>query len=216
MNYKRLSPIDFENLCQLLMNKMGFFAETTKQTGDGGIDIIAYYDHPFLSGKYIVQCKHYESNVGVAAVRELHSVVISEKANKGILITSSSFTKGAFEEAKQKNIELIDGTYLDNLLDKYEITTELSSSVCHFSRHPSFAQSRYEYYRSVISDSQCSEEMANEFVLEFMFNYLNCTANGEKSVCQEIIHNGLAEEYLRLFDWLEKKYYKKDPPSFRI
>lgn len=52
-----LSGIDFENICKNLIEKMGFSVETTKASGDGGIDLIAYNYEPVLSGKYIIQCK---------------------------------------------------------------------------------------------------------------------------------------------------------------
>ena len=53
-------------------------------------------------------------------VRELYGVVVSEEANKGILITSSQFTQSAIEFAKEKRIELIDGEQLDKLIASYQ------------------------------------------------------------------------------------------------
>ena len=53
----KLSGIEFENVCQVLVEKMGFTTQTTKASGDGGIDLIAYNHQPLLSGKYIIQCK---------------------------------------------------------------------------------------------------------------------------------------------------------------
>ena len=38
---------------------MGFYVETTKASGDGGIDLIVYNNQSILSGKYIIQCKWY-------------------------------------------------------------------------------------------------------------------------------------------------------------
>ena len=77
-----LSGIDFEGVCQQLVEKMGFQTETTKASGDGGIDLIARNYQPLLSGKYIIQCKRYSGSVGEPIIRDLYGVVMSERANK--------------------------------------------------------------------------------------------------------------------------------------
>lgn len=58
-NINSLSVIEFEKPCQQLIEKMGFYVETTKASGDGGIDLIVYNNQSILSGKYIIQCKWY-------------------------------------------------------------------------------------------------------------------------------------------------------------
>ena len=72
----------------------------------------------FLSGKYIVQCKDWQGNIGVKIIRELYGVVEAEDANKGILIASSQFTKSAIQFAQNKRLELIDGEQLDELIKR--------------------------------------------------------------------------------------------------
>lgn len=114
-----LSGIEFENVCQALVEKMGFTTQTTKASGDGGIDLIAYNHQPLLSGKYIIQCKRYAGSVGEPIIRDLCGVVMSERANKGILMTTGRFTKSAISFAEGKPIELIDGSTLKNLMNQY-------------------------------------------------------------------------------------------------
>ena len=114
-----LSGIEFENVCQALVEKMGFTTQTTKASGDGGIDLIAYNHQPLLSGKYIIQCKRYAGSVGEPIIRDLYGVVMSERANKGILMTTGHFTKSAISFAEGKPIELIDGSTLKNLMNQY-------------------------------------------------------------------------------------------------
>lgn len=97
-----LSGIEFENLCQALLQKLGFKVETTKQSGDGGIDLVAYNYQAFLSGKYIVQCKRYSGGVGEPIVRDLYGVVTAERANKGILMTTGYFSMSAIKFASDK------------------------------------------------------------------------------------------------------------------
>lgn len=117
-----LSGIEFENLCQNLIENMGFSVETTKASGDGGIDLIAYNHEPVLSGKYIIQCKRYSGSVGEPIIRDLYGVITSERANKGILMTTGYFTKSAIAFAEGKPIELIDGEQLDVLLKKHGVS----------------------------------------------------------------------------------------------
>ena len=115
----KLSGIEFENVCQVLVEKMGFSTKTTKASGDGGIDLIAFNHQPLLSGKYIIQCKRYAGSVGEPIIRDLYGVVMSERANKGILMTTGHFTKSAIAFATGKPLELIDGTALKSLMNQY-------------------------------------------------------------------------------------------------
>ena len=78
-----MAGIEFENLCKQLLLDCGFNVKMTKQSGDGGIDLIATSDRPFFSGKYIIQCKRYSGTVGEPVLRDLYGVVTSERANKG-------------------------------------------------------------------------------------------------------------------------------------
>lgn len=114
-----LSGVEFERVCKLLLENMGFSVETTKASGDGGIDLFAYNTQPLLSGKYIIQCKRYAGSVGEPIIRDLYGVVTSERANKGILITTGHFTKSAIHFAENKPIELIDGALLKSLIGQH-------------------------------------------------------------------------------------------------
>jgi hypothetical protein len=106
----------FEQECKAVLEKMGFSCETTKISGDGGIDLIARSNKPLISGIYIIQCKDWKNRpVGEKEIRDLYGTVTSERANKGILITTSYFTKAALSFAQGKNIELIDGDRLNKL-----------------------------------------------------------------------------------------------------
>lgn len=123
-----LSGVEFENVCQALVEKMGFTTQTTKASGDGGIDLIAYNHQPLLSGKYIIQCKRYTGSVGEPIIRDLYGVIMSERANKGILMTTGHFTKSAIGFAEGKPIELIDGATLKNLMSQYGLRTNNSDN----------------------------------------------------------------------------------------
>ena len=118
-NINSLSGVEFERVCKRLLENMGFDVETTKTTGDGGIDLIAYNHQPLLSGKYIIQCKRYTGSVGEPVIRDLYGVITSERANKGILMTSGTVTKQARLFAQDKPIELIDGVKMQELLKEF-------------------------------------------------------------------------------------------------
>lgn len=117
----QMSGLEFEKLISALLIKIGFDVTMTKQTADGGVDIIAYNNQPLIEGTYIVQCKRWGSSIGEPIVRDLYGVVTAERASKGILITNSTYTNSAISFAQGKPIELIDGQKLINLLEKYDL-----------------------------------------------------------------------------------------------
>lgn len=216
-----LSGIEFEILCQQLLQKMGFEVETTKASGDGGIDLIAINHQALLSGKYIVQCKRYVGSVGEPIIRDLYGVVMSERANKGILITTGHFTFSAIEFAQDKNIELIDGVKLHKLLNQYE-EVNLANEVKIFFEHDGFDRSKYFFYKDVVVQTDCTEEMAFDY-LKFLFSYMvnsvepdfnakdfdNYDLQNSDISDLDLIHSGLAREFERYFKWYIDKYYKK-------
>lgn len=114
--------IIFEKQVLALLKKMGFDAEMTKASGDGGIDIIAHKHDDIVGGKFIIQCKNWSKPIGEPPIRDLYGVVASENANKGLLITQSVFTAQAVEFAQGKPLELIDGQKLQELFKKYELS----------------------------------------------------------------------------------------------
>jgi len=114
-----LSPIEFEKLVSELLKAMGFKTQITKASHDGGIDVIAILDKPIIGGKYVIQCKRYKNTVPVKVIREPYGVMQSEKANKGILITTSDFSSDGYKFASDKQIELINREKLLQLIREY-------------------------------------------------------------------------------------------------
>lgn len=117
-----MSGADFERLISSLLKKMGFVAEMTKASGDGGIDIEATLDKPIVGGRYLIQCKRFApgSLVGSPTVREFYGALIADrKAAKGILVTTSGYSEPAKKFAENLPIELIDGRMLAELLNQH-------------------------------------------------------------------------------------------------
>jgi restriction endonuclease Mrr len=117
----QMSGVEFEGLVAALLSRMEFRAETTRATGDGGIDVVAVLDRPILGGKYLFQCKRYAPNnlVGASTVRDFYGAVTADKAVKGVLITTSDFTAQAREFAERVGLELINMGRLQSLLTQY-------------------------------------------------------------------------------------------------
>ena len=92
-----LTPRQFEELVAELFFKEGFDVELTPERKDGGRDVIAINHNELGSHLYLAECKRYSSNrpVGVEYVRALYGVVEAERATRGIIATTSRFTKGA-------------------------------------------------------------------------------------------------------------------------
>lgn len=117
-NLMDLNPFEFENLVNNLFSKMGFEAKLTRSSRDGGIDVVAFDPRPILGGKVVIQAKRYKNVVGVSAVRDMYGSMINEGAGKGILVTTSHYGTDAYNFAKDKPIELIDGGGLLYLLEQ--------------------------------------------------------------------------------------------------
>jgi restriction system protein len=119
-NLMDLNPFEFERLVGTLFGKMGLESKLTRSSRDGGVDVVAFDTRPLIGGKVIIQAKRYSHTVGVSAVRDLFGTMNHEGANKGILVTTSSYGPDAYDFIKGKPIELIDGGgllyYLERIL----------------------------------------------------------------------------------------------------
>jgi len=124
-NLMDLNPYEFEALVANLFEKMGLESKLTRSSRDGGVDCIAYDPRPVLGGKVVVQAKRYKHTVGVSAVRDLYGTMMNEGANKGILVTTSGYGPDAFEFAKDKPIELIEGGGLLFLLQEIGVEARI-------------------------------------------------------------------------------------------
>jgi restriction system protein len=120
-----LSPQGFERLCQRILRESGFQQVTiTGRSRDGGIDGIGVLQvGPFVSFKVLFQCKRWADAVGPSIVRDLRGAMMG-RADKGLILTTSTFTVDAQGEAVREGaspIELVDGQGLVTLLEKLEL-----------------------------------------------------------------------------------------------
>ena len=110
---KVISPDQYERLCQRLLRELGFVnVEVTGRTNDGGIDgkgIIKLGG--VLSYHVVFQAKRYEGSVSSSVIRDFRGAM-SGRADKGLILTTGSFTREAKKEATRDGatpIDLIDG-----------------------------------------------------------------------------------------------------------
>jgi restriction system protein len=120
-----LPPAGFERLAQRLLRESGFTQVTvTGQSGDGGIDGYGTLQiNPLVSFKVLFQCKRYAKSVSPSQVRDFRGAMAG-RADKGIIITTGTFTAEAKREATRDGvppIELIDGDKLVDMLESLEV-----------------------------------------------------------------------------------------------
>jgi len=117
-------PDSFERLARRLLREAGFVSATvTGKSGDGGIDGIGVYRLSLVSFPVFFQCKRYRGSVGAGAIRDFRGAM-SGRGDKGLLITTGSFTADAKQEATRDGappVDLIDGERLCDLLKEHKL-----------------------------------------------------------------------------------------------
>jgi restriction system protein len=123
-----IQPDAFERLAQRLLRESGFVqVEVTGKVGDGGIDgkgIVKISG--FLSFHVIFQCKRYRGSITPSQIRDFRGAM-QGRADKGLFITTGTFTRDAIKEATRDGappIDLIDGDLLCEKLRDYKLGVE--------------------------------------------------------------------------------------------
>lgn len=123
MNLAAMDWEDFEHLVREIFaqefSEQGAEVKVTQASRDGGVDAVVLDPDPIKGGKIIIQAKRYTDTVSVSAVRDLYGTVMSEGANRGILVTTASYGPDAYKFALGKPLTLLDGSQLLFLLEKH-------------------------------------------------------------------------------------------------
>jgi restriction system protein len=111
-----LEPAAFERLAQRLLRESGFIqVQVTGKSGDGGLDGVGIARiNGFLSFHVLFQCKRYQGSVTAAQIRDFRGAM-QGRTDKGLFITTGTFTRDAIKEATRDGappIDLIDGEQL--------------------------------------------------------------------------------------------------------
>ena len=131
---RAMAPDAFERLAQRRLREAGFIkVEVTGRSGDGGIDGIGVLRVNLLSFQVLFQCKRYQGSVGASAIRDFRGAMVG-RSDKGLMITTGTFTPDAKREATRDGapaIDLIDGDQLCDLLKqlKLGVRTEMVESM---------------------------------------------------------------------------------------
>ena len=116
---KSLRPSGFENLCKRILREHGFEdLQLTGGSNDKGIDGRGTWKMGLLSWDVIFQCKRYAEKVSSPDMQRFKGTMTGRN-EKGLFITTGTFTKEAVNEAKRdgtRPIDLIDGEALCRLM----------------------------------------------------------------------------------------------------
>jgi len=130
---KFISPDSFEKLCQRILRESGFtHVEITGKSGDGGIDgkgVVRIGG--LLSFHVIFQSKRYQGSISPSIVRDFRGAMVG-RADKGLLLTTGTFTREAKKEAQRDGappIDLIDGDDLVAKLKELGMGIEIKKKV---------------------------------------------------------------------------------------
>lgn len=121
----KLPSEGFERVCQRLLREAGFQeVKVTGKSSDGGIDGYGILEvNPFVSFNVLFQSKRYRGAVSASQVRDFRGAM-QGRADKGIMITTGSFTSDAKKEARRDGappIELVDGEKLVEMFEKLNL-----------------------------------------------------------------------------------------------
>jgi restriction system protein len=126
---RKIHPDQFERLCQRLLRELGFIdVEVTGKSGDGGIDgrgILRLGG--VLSFHVAFQAKRYQGSVSSSTIRDFRGAIMG-RADKGIILTTGSFTRDAKREAQRDGatpIDLIDGLDLAQKLKELRLGVDI-------------------------------------------------------------------------------------------
>ena len=122
---KGLPPAGFERVCQRLLRESGFHhVAVTGRSGVGGIDGIGILQlNGMLSFRVLFQCKRYSGSIGAPMLRDFRGAM-QGRADKGIFITTGTFTSEARREAIRDGvppIELVDAEQLVQMFEDLQL-----------------------------------------------------------------------------------------------
>lgn len=125
---RECSDAFFEDLVVKLMLAMGYGGSREDagrrlgRTGDHGVDGVINEDRLGLDVIYL-QAKRWSGNVGEKEIRDFIGALSTKKANKGVFLTTSDFTKPAVEAARATSYKviLLNGRDVARLMIDYNV-----------------------------------------------------------------------------------------------
>ena len=105
---------EFEDLVAGLLDILGYRADVTKRSRDGGVDVIAEKDGERIA----IQTKRYGSSVGIKAVQEAIGGMYHYECSRCMVVTNSTYSRDAIELAAKSPCILIDRAGLVDIINK--------------------------------------------------------------------------------------------------
>ncbi|MCU5415001.1 restriction endonuclease [Bacillus wiedmannii] len=112
-NLEIMDPREFEYFVADFFRSLGYKVQVTSGSNDGRKDIILYKGNEM---KFVEVKRYTKSSIGRPFIQKLHSAIVDADAVGGYFVTLSHFNKNARQYATNKNIELIDGDSLINMM----------------------------------------------------------------------------------------------------
>jgi hypothetical protein len=216
IDINKINKHEIEHFLTELLQKAGFIVSETPLNRVQGVSLVAYSQEPFYKGKYLVMYidkvdlideAYIENLIDEAYIENLNVEVKNHKANKGILMTNSSFSQKAQELANDENIELINANMLNNLVEKYfqlenkPLTRESAIRVNYFIKYAEFDGNKYKYLVQQIEEDKKNFDVYLE-LFNFLYGYIL-----KKNY--KIIYAGLIHECIDLAAEIVKKFGNK-------
>ncbi|HEY1878335.1 MAG TPA: restriction endonuclease [Caulobacteraceae bacterium] len=134
---RQMDPGDFEELIITLLLKMNYgqgqeaMARALGGTGDGGVDGVVNQDPLGLDRVYIQAKRYKETPVGPAEINSFIGALNIKRANKGLFVTASTFSKQARDHAtgSTMHVVLVDGDGLADLMVRHGVGVIVRSTV---------------------------------------------------------------------------------------
>jgi restriction system protein len=109
-----MSGVVFEKYLLEHFKHLGYSGHLTPSTADYGADLVLQKD----GRRVVVQAKRWKNSVGVDAIQQVIGAIKHYDANKGMVVTNSTFTENAYELANSNGIELWDRKKLIEVMNK--------------------------------------------------------------------------------------------------
>ncbi|MGH8447148.1 MAG: restriction endonuclease, partial [Solimonas sp.] len=122
-----VSPSFFESIVLDLLHRMGYGTsradlQRVGGSGDGGIDGVISLDKLGLEKVYVQAKRWNGTTVGRPEIQAFYGALAGQRANKGVFITTSSYSSQAIDFAKSvERIVLVDGARLADLMIEHEV-----------------------------------------------------------------------------------------------
>lgn len=121
---QQMDEYAFEHLVADLWEEQGWKATVTQGSSDRGVDVVAVKDDPFKQ-RQLIQAKRYSAGntVGSSLMQKYSGLYArDESVDAVVVVTTSDFTSEAERVAANRDVKLINGTKLAEMIEKHDLS----------------------------------------------------------------------------------------------